>query len=116
MRSSNSSRTREVPQPIPVFLEALTTAISRLKNRLQQNYQRAYPDFGDIIAFVIKAAELEAWQLSPLFPHLVLPALVEEHMAQLGLQVAAGGPENVLAPSAFLETQEHLTQAVGQFL
>jgi hypothetical protein len=48
MRSSNSIVTDRVPQPIPIFLEALTAAISRLKNRLQQNYQQAYPDLGDI--------------------------------------------------------------------
>jgi hypothetical protein len=116
MRSGNSITTPEVPQPIPVFLEALTAAIPCLKNRLQQNYRQTYPDLGDIIAFVIKAEEVEAWRLSPLFPHLVLPALVEEHMAQLGLQVVAGRSENVLAPSTFAENQEHLTQAVGQFL
>ena len=116
MRSGNSITTREAPQQIPIFLEALTAAIPHLKNRLQKNYQQAYPDLGDIIAFVIKTEEIEAWRLSPLFPHLVLPALVEEHMTQLGLQVVSGRQEKVLALSAFAENQEHLTEAVGQFL
>jgi hypothetical protein len=112
-RSGNSITTREAPQQIPIFLEALTAAIPRLKVRLQENYQQAYPDLGDIIAFVIKTEELEAWRLSPLFPHLVLPALVEEHMTQLGLQVVADRPEKALAPSTFAENKEHLTEAVG---
>jgi hypothetical protein len=85
MRSRNSITTHEVPQPVPIFLEILTTALSQLKNRLQQDYEQIYPDLSDIIRFVIKAEEAEALKLSPLSPHLVLPALVEEHMGQLGL-------------------------------
>ena len=114
MRSRNSIATHEVAQPVPIFLETLTTAVSQLKNRLQQDYEKVYPDLGEIIRFVIKAEEVEAWKLAPLFPHLVLPALVEEHVEQLGLHVVAGPAENVLAPSVFAEIRAHSPQAIGQ--
>ena len=114
MRNRNSITTHEASPPVPIFLETLTTALAQLKNRLQQNYEQVFPDLGDIIGFVIKAEEAEALRLSPLFPHLVLPALVEEHMGQLGLQVVARPSENGLAPSAFAEIQEHSSQAMAQ--
>jgi hypothetical protein len=91
----------EVSQPIPVFLEALTTAVSHLKNRLQQDYEQVYPDLGDIIQFVIRTEEAEAWRLLPLFPHLVLPDLVEAHLAQLELRAPARRSAfNLTSPTA----------------
>ena len=106
----------EQPDAVPVFVEALTSAVSQLKGRLQQKYEQAYPDLGDIIRYVIKAEEEDARRLSPLFPHLVLPGLVEAHMAQLGLHVVAGPPDNVLRAPAFAEIQERPIQAVRQIL
>ena len=111
-----SERYDDVMTTLPVFVETLVSAVSHLKSRLQQKYERAYPGLGDIIRFVIKAEETEAWHLSSLFPHLVLPDLVEAHLAQLGLQVVGGRPDNGLAPPAFAEIREHAGQAVGQIL
>jgi hypothetical protein len=99
----------------PAFVETSISAVSHLKSRLQQKYEQAYPGLGDIIRFVIKAEEIEAWHLSSLFPHLILPDLVEAHLAQLGLQVV-GRPDNGLALPAFAEIREHASQAVGQIL
>jgi hypothetical protein len=100
----------------PVFLETLTSAVSKIKNRLQQRYEQVYPDLGDIVRYVIDEEEPNAWKVSSLFPHLVLPDLVEAHMAQRGLQVVGGRPGNGLAPPAFAEIREHTGQAVGQIL
>jgi hypothetical protein len=70
---------------VPVFLETLTSEVSKVKNRLQQQYEQVYPDLGDIIRYVIAEEEASAWNLSPLSPQLVLPELVEAHTALLGL-------------------------------
>jgi hypothetical protein len=77
----------DATQPVPVFLEALTTALPQLKDRLQRRYEQTYPALAEIIRYVIDQEEFGARELSLLFPHLLLPALVEVHMAQLGLQV-----------------------------
>jgi hypothetical protein len=71
-----------------VFLQTLTGAISDLKNRLQQDYEQAYPGLGNVVRIVLDEEEERAWDLS-FFPHLLLPDLVETHMARLGLQPAA---------------------------
>ena len=76
----------EGPEVAPVFFDALTNALSHLKYRLQKSYEQAYPGLADIIQSVIHQEENQAWSLSSVFPHLFLPDLVEEHMAQLGLQ------------------------------
>jgi hypothetical protein len=68
-----------------VFPQMLAGAVSHLKNRLQREYEHAYPGLGDIIRIVLDEEEAKAWQLST-FPHLFLPDLVEAHFAQLGLQ------------------------------
>ena len=68
-----------------VFLRALTGAILDLKNRLQQDYEQAYPGLRNVIRIVLDEEEEKAWDLSA-FPHLLLPDLVETHMERLGLQ------------------------------
>ena len=98
---------------VPVFLEPLTSAVSKLRNRLQQQYEQAYPDLGDIIRYVIDAEEANAWNLLSLSPHLFLPDLVEAHMAQLGLQRVSARPDNVSAPPVFMEIQQHPAEAIG---
>jgi hypothetical protein len=109
-------KNHEQPEAVPVFFEALMGEVSQLKQRLQQQYEQAYPSLRDIIRFVIDEEEAKARDLSDFFPHLVLPDLVETHMAQLGLQLVASRPDNVLAPPAFAEILEHAVQAVGQIL
>jgi len=81
----------------PDLLEALTRAVSKLKKRLQQQYKQVYPDLGDIIRYVIEEEEANAWNLSPAFPHLVLPDLVEAHIRQLGLQPIFIEPDKMAA-------------------
>jgi hypothetical protein len=89
-------KTDQEPEAVPVFLEALTSEVSKVKNRLQQQYEQVYPDLGDIIRYVIDEEEASAWNLSPSFPHLALPELVEAHMALLGLQPFSNSSDNVL--------------------
>ena len=69
-------------EEIPIFLATATSVVSQLKNRLQQQYERAYPELGDIIRYVIDEEEANAWNLLSLAPHLFLPDLVEAHMAR----------------------------------
>ena len=88
-----------------VFLQTLTGAVSKLKNRLQRDYEQAYPGLGNIIRIVLDEEEANAWELS--FPHLFLPDLVEAHIARLGLQLADTRHDNVLASRGFTEIQSH---------
>jgi hypothetical protein len=81
-----------------VFSQTILAAVSALKDRLQQQYERVYPRLGEIIRIVLDEEEEVAWKLSP-FPHLLLPDLVEEHIATLGLEPADTMSEDVWAPS-----------------
>ena len=55
-------------QPEPVFLQTVSVALAQLKQRLQQDYEQAYPDLREIIHLVLDDEEANAWELS-LFPH-----------------------------------------------
>ena len=79
-------KTDQYQDPTAVFPQIVTNAVSRLKNRLQQDYERIYPDLGDLVRIVLDEEEAKAWELS--FPHLFLPDLVEAHITQLGLRPA----------------------------
>ena len=85
-----------------VFLQAVSAAVTQLKQKLQQDYERVYPGLGEIIHLVLDEEEAKAWELS-LFPHLFLPDLVEEHVAKLGLQPAATKHDEPRVPHHFLE-------------
>ena len=85
-----------------VFLQTVSAAVTQLKQKLQQDYERVYPDLRDIIHLVLDEEEAKAWELS-LFPHLFLPDLVEVHVAKLGLQPAETKHEDVLVPHRFIE-------------
>src|SRR2546423_12236664 len=76
-------KTDQDQDPTAVFPQIVTNAVSKLKNRLQQEYERTYPDLGDLVRIVLDEEEVKAWELS--FPHLFLPDLVEAHIARLGL-------------------------------
>jgi len=89
-----------------VFLQTLTGAILDLKNRLQQEYERAYPGLGNVVRIVLDEEEEKAWDLSS-FPHLLLPDLVEAHMERLGLQPADRRLDDVLAPHGFREIENY---------
>src|SRR5256885_2312286 len=86
--------------PTPVFLQTVSAAVTQLKLKLQQDYEQVYPDLREIIHLVLDEEEEKAWELS-LFPHLVLPDLVEAHVAKLNLQPADTAHDNVIAPHGF---------------
>ena len=84
----------------PVFLQTVSVALRQLKQRLQQDYEQAYPDPREIIHLVPDEEETEAWELS-LFPHLLLPDLVEAHIEKLNLRPADTQHDELLVPHPF---------------
>ena len=93
-------------QPEPVFLQTVSVALRQLKQRLQQDYEQAYPDLREIIHLVLDEEETEAWELS-LFPHLLLPDLVEAHIEKLNLRPVDRRHGAPLAPSPFPGIDNH---------
>ena len=89
-------KTDQYSDPAPGFPQIVTNAVSKLKNRLQQAYERTYPDLGNLVRIVLDEEEAKAWELS--FPHLFLPDLVEAHIAQLGLEPASARHDKFWAP------------------
>jgi hypothetical protein len=67
------------------FRQRVVTALARLKQRLQRDLEKAHPEWREIIALILEEEELRAWDLT-LFPHLLLPDLVEARVAQLNLR------------------------------
>ena len=90
----------------PVFLQIVSVALGQLKERLQQNYEQAYPDLREIIHLVLDEEETEAWKLS-LFPHLLLPDLVEAHIEKLNLGHIDTRHDELLVPHRFPEIDSH---------
>src|SRR5436305_7301816 len=43
--------------PTAVFPQIVNNAVSKLKNRLQQEYERTYPDLGDLVRIVLDEEE-----------------------------------------------------------
>jgi hypothetical protein len=84
----------------PTFPQTVSAAIAQLKHKLQTDYENAYPDLREIIHLVLDEEETKAWALSP-FPHLLLPDLVETHIARLNLEPAETRHEDVLHPHSF---------------
>jgi hypothetical protein len=85
-----------------VFLQTVSAAITQLKQKLQKDYEQAYPGLHEIIHLVLDEEEAKARELS-LFPHLFLPDLVEAHVDKLGLQPAETKHDDVPVPHRFLE-------------
>jgi hypothetical protein len=79
-----------------VFLQTVGIALSNLKQRLQLDYERAYPELREVIHLVLDEEESRAWNLT-LFPHLLLPDLVEAHIARLHLRAVKIRHGNVSA-------------------
>jgi len=86
-----------------IFPNIVSVALAGLKQRLRQDYERAYPDLREIVHLVLDEEESKAWELSS-FPHLLLPDLVEAHIAKLNLQPAETRHEEAFAPQDFTET------------
>ncbi len=64
-------KTDESTQALTVFLQNLPGTVSKLKNRLQRDYEQAYPNLGDLVRIVLDEEEAKAWELS--FPNPSLP-------------------------------------------
>ena len=87
-------------QPNPVFLQTISVALAQLKQRLQQDYEQAYPDLREIVQLILDEEEAKAWELS-LFPHLLLPDLVEAHITNLNLHPVETKHDDVFARHHF---------------
>ena len=70
-----------------VFPQTVSLAVAQLKQQLQRDYEQTYPELREIIHLVLDEEESRARDLTS-FPHLVLPDLVEAHIAQLNLRPA----------------------------
>ena len=90
-----------------VFLQIVSVALAQLKQRLQQDYEQAYPDLREIIHLVLDDEEANAWELS-LFPHLLLPDLVQARLTNLNLHPIETKHDDVFAPHGFnrIETRQ----------
>ena len=82
------------------FLQMVSAAVRQLKQQLQDDYEQAYPQLRDIIHLVVDEEESRAWDLS-LFPHLLLPDLVEAHVEKLNLVPAHTAHERVAQSQRF---------------
>ena len=96
--------TDQTTDTLSIFLQNLPGAVSKLKNRLQRNYERLYPGLHDLIRIVLDEEEANARKLSP-FRHLLLPDLVEAHIAQLGLEPVKY--ENLFRPVRSAADESH---------
>jgi hypothetical protein len=88
------------------FLQTVSAAITQLKQQLQRDYEQAYPGLREIVHLVLDEEETKAWELS-LFPHLLLPDLVEARIEKLNLQPADTRHKDLLMPHPFQEIDNH---------
>jgi len=87
-------------QPDPtrtVFLQTVGIAVAQLKQQLQRDYEESYPELREIIHLVLDEEESRAWKLT-VFPHLLLPDLVEAHISNLNLRPVETKHEDLFAP------------------
>src|SRR5436305_15017707 len=89
-----------------VFLQTVSVAIAQLKQQLQRDYEQAYPDLREIIHLVLDEEESRARSLT-MFPHLLLPDLVEAHVEQLNLRPAETKHDDVFGPHHFHSIDNH---------
>jgi hypothetical protein len=87
----------KAPPPLTLFPPTIAQALSHLKERLQEDYEETYPGLGGVFRLVLDEEEARAWELTS-FPHLLLPDLVEAHVAVLGLEPAQPRYQDILAP------------------
>ena len=91
-------KTDQQPDPTrTVFLQTVGVAIAQLKQQLQSDYEESYPELREIIHLVLDEEESRAWNLT-IFPHLLLPDLVEAHIANLNLPLVETKHEDVFVP------------------
>jgi hypothetical protein len=100
-------KTDQQPDPTStVFLQMVRLAVAQLKRQLQRDYDESYPELREIIHLVLNEEESRAWNLT-VFPHLLLPDLVEAHIANLNLRPVETKHENVFVP--------HLHRGIGAY-
>ena len=98
-------KTDQLPDPTKtVFLQTVGIAVAQLKQQLQHDYEQAYPELREVIHLVLDEEESRAWGLT-LFPHLLLPDLVEAHVEQLNLRPAETKHEDLFAPHPHRELE-----------
>lgn len=100
-------KTDQPNQSAAVFLQTVSVAVAQLKQRLQREYEQAYSDYPDLhrlIRIVVDAEEARAQELT-FFPHLLLPDLVEAHLASLNLSPVK--TTHVFAPQNFNSVQPY---------
>ena len=104
MNLTETERTRfmitDPKSELTVFLQTVSVAVRQLKQQLQHDYDKAYPQLRDIIHLVVDEEAARAWSLS-LFPHLLLPDLVEAHIEKLNLEPAHTARGSVAVPHRF---------------
>src|SRR4051812_44038110 len=93
-------RTDQIHETANGFTETVSAAVTQLKRHLQNDYEQAYPELREIIHLVLDEEESKAWELT-LFPHLLLPDLVEAHIANLNLRPAQAKHDDVFEPRGF---------------
>src|ERR1700756_3852164 len=100
-------KTDQPNQSAAVFLQTVSVALAQLKQRLQQDYEQGYPDLRELIHIVLDQEEARAWELT-LFPHLLLPDLVEAHLSNLNLYPVETKHDDVFASQSFngIETRQ----------
>jgi len=75
------------------FCEKLTSALTQLKEKLQQRYEVSFPSYGEQIRSALAEAEELAWETA--FPQLFLPELAEVRIAQLAYAYAEPSFRNI---------------------
>src|ERR1700736_3896600 len=89
-----------------VFPQTVSVAIAQMKQQLQHDYEQTYPDLREIIHLVLDEEEANAWELS-LFPHLLLPDLVEAHISNLNLYPVETKHDDVFASQGVNGVETH---------
>jgi hypothetical protein len=99
-------KTDQPNQSAAVFLQTVSVALAQLKQRLQREYEQGCPDLRELIQIVLDQEEARAWELT-FFPHLLLPDLVEAHLASLNLRPAQTKHRHVFAAQDFNSVQPY---------
>ena len=91
VREPTERRFEEILRTVPTSGDSRIavgfSALAELKHRLQKQYEAAYPRLTDMIGHIIDQEEVNAVNVSSLFPQLVLPGLVEIHTRRVGLEL-----------------------------
>jgi hypothetical protein len=79
MKTNQPNQARAV-----VFLQTVSVALAQLKQRLQQDYEQAYPDLARVFASSLMQRSQSLG--TNIVSALLLPDMVEAHLASLNLR------------------------------